>query len=276
MNYSRLREQARHALDGNWGSAIIACLIATFLGATESSGVVSFNVSNSSNNNGGGGTSNNPQLDGMIDQIEDFFTHYGELILSILGIAMIVGFVFTFVMFCVGCIVKVGYNRFNLDLIDGITPRIGSLFSFFGHWKNIILTSIRVSVYVTLWSLLCFIPGIIAAYKYAMVPYILAEDPTTPPSEALERSKEIMDGYKWHYFVLHLTFIGWTLLCVLSCGIGFIWLNPYINASAAAFYREISNYSTPVHDDAYSYFSNGKNDRDEFPRNNDMFTQQRL
>ena len=38
---------------------------------------------------------------------------------------------------------------------------------------------------------------------------------------------------------LPLSFIGWAFLCLLTLGIGYIWLYPYIQASEAAFYEEV-------------------------------------
>jgi uncharacterized membrane protein len=40
-------------------------------------------------------------------------------------------------------------------------------------------------------------------------------------------------------FLLSLSFIGWALLCILTLGIGFLWLIPYINVSVAKFYQDI-------------------------------------
>ena len=125
-------------------------------------------------------------------------------------------------------------------------------------------------LFITLWSLLLFIPGIIAAYSYALTPYIMAEHPELRARDALRESKIMMKGNKWRLFCLELSFIGWILLvflsftalmlvsyfsgnlAALSIGmilflVGLLILNPYIEASRAAFYREISEqrYSNP-------------------------------
>ena len=50
-----------------------------------------------------------------------------------------------------------------------------------------------------------------------------------------------MQGYKLRLFCLELSFIGWELLCVLTLGIGNLWLIPYKRAAIAAFYRDLSN-----------------------------------
>ncbi len=82
------------------------------------------------------------------------------------------------------------------------------------------------------------IPGIIKGYAYAMTPFIMAENPQMTAREAIKRSQELMDGHKWELFCLGFSFIGWNLLTVLTLGIGTFFLNPYMNAAYAAFYRE--------------------------------------
>jgi len=72
-----------------------------------------------------------------------------------------------------------------------------------------------------------------------MTPYILVDNPELSPNEARLKSIEIMRGHKWKYFGLQLSFIGWFLLCILSLGVGFIWLMPYVRTSYAAFYLNL-------------------------------------
>ena len=84
------------------------------------------------------------------------------------------------------------------------------------------------------------IPGIIAAYSYAMTGYILAEHPELTAGEAIDRSKQMMYGNRWRLFCLQFSFIGWDILSSLSLGIGTLWLRPYKQAATAAFYRDIS------------------------------------
>ena len=202
MNLSSFKQNARNSLKGKWGTAILASLIASLLG---SNGSINFDFN--------------------LNESESF--SWGALITGIL-------------FFCLGIIIDAGYKKFNLDLIDGMKCEIGTLFTYFKHWKNLILTKLLSTLHIFLWSLLFIIPGIIATYKYAMVPYILAEHPEMRPREALEMSEEMMRGNKWRLFCLYFSFIGWHLLCLLSVGIGYIWLIPYINASVADFYREVS------------------------------------
>jgi uncharacterized membrane protein len=96
-----------------------------------------------------------------------------------------------------------------------------------------------MNLYVFLWSLLLIIPGIIAAYGYSMAFFLLIDNPEIGISEALRNSKEMMYGYKGKLFMLNLSFIGWMFLCILSFGIGFLWLQPYMMTSMVLFYEDL-------------------------------------
>lgn len=233
MDISRIKENARRSLSGNWGLAIIASIIASIFGS--GSGSISFNFDTSDFEG-----FENAELDAILGELGVFIEENIGIILAFLGGFAVIGFITSIVIFCLGSIINVGYQRFNIDLLSTNRASIGSLFSYFKHWKSAILSNVLVTVYVFLWSLLCVVPGIIASFKYAMVPYIIADDPTISANEALESSERMMYGHKMELFRLGLSFIGWHLLAILSCGIGYIWLTPYINASGAEFYRTVS------------------------------------
>lgn len=144
------------------------------------------------------------------------------------------------VYFVLGSVIEVGYARFNLDLFDRTEEKVESLFAYFGNWKTTAATRFLTTLYTFLWTLLFIIPGIIANYSYAMTGFILAEHPEMTAGEAIERSKEMMDGNRFRLFCLQISFIGWTILCSFTFGIGNLWLRPYRHAATAAFYREIS------------------------------------
>ena len=74
-----------------------------------------------------------------------------------------------------------------------------------------------------------------------MTPFILAEHPEMTANEAISASKELMRGNRWRLFCLEFSFIGWQLLCLLTVGIGYLWLKPYESTARAVFYREISS-----------------------------------
>ena len=118
--------------------------------------------------------------------------------------------------------------------------RFADLFSQFDRFGTGFAQQFLRALYTCLWSLLLVIPGIVKGLSYAMTPFILEEHPEMTASEAIKASMKLMDGHKMDLFILGLSFIGWSLLACLTMGIGFLFLNPYINAAYAAFYRSIS------------------------------------
>lgn len=108
-----------------------------------------------------------------------------------------------------------------------------------GQFLRIFTTEFLLGIYVFLWSLLLIIPGIIKALSYSMTPYILRDRPDLQNNAAIELSMDMMQGHKADLFWLYLSFIGWAILCCLTLGIGFFWLDPYMSASVAAFYEDL-------------------------------------
>lgn len=158
----------------------------------------------------------------------------GGIILFILLMAIVIAIA---VSIFVGSPLLVGKNRYfmcNRDFSTGV-GEIGYSFSS-GHYWNVVKIMFLMNLYVFLWSLLLFIPGIIKAYEYAMIPYILAENPEIDSFRAFELSKEMMMGQKWNYFILQLSFIGWFLLGFILCGLGGLFVQPYYEATFAEFY----------------------------------------
>ena len=98
------------------------------------------------------------------------------------------------------------------------------------------------ALYLSLWSMLFVIPGIIKAYAYAMTEYIMLDNPELGINEAITKSRQMMKGYKWKLFVLDLSFILWRLLCMIPVAgtiINVLFLTPYVTATRAQFYEEL-------------------------------------
>lgn len=170
-----------------------------------------------------------------------------QTLISII-IALVIGYlIFVFVVWVVNVLFMVfirnpfqlGSKKFFVDNHnEDINPSLGGLvISFKGHYANTVKIMFLRDLYETLWSLLFIIPGIIKSYEYMMVPYILAENPDIDSREAFRQSKALMTGNKWKAFVLTLSFIGWTLLDGLTCGIlGIFYVNPYMAQTYAELY----------------------------------------
>jgi uncharacterized membrane protein len=97
-----------------------------------------------------------------------------------------------------------------------------------------------------LWSLLLLIPGSIKSYSYAMTEYILKDNPELQNNAAIEKSMEMMNGHKLRLFLLHLSFIGWYIVGVLTLFIGFFWIIPYVHTAEAAFYEDLKAQQEPI------------------------------
>ncbi|MDR7002067.1 DUF975 family protein [Neobacillus niacini] len=136
----------------------------------------------------------------------------------------------------------IGVNWFYLAVVRGSNPEIPYAFSIYKDGKTslkLIGVSIIQGIFVFLWSLLLFIPGIIKSIAYSQTFFILRDHPEYSMLEAITESRRRMNGYKWKYFLLGLSFIGWAILCLFTLGIGFLWLVPYVSTALAAFYNEI-------------------------------------
>lgn len=134
-----------------------------------------------------------------------------------------------------------GVCRFMLKSVDDRAEVKEIAYGFDHSYKNVVKTMFHADLRVIAWSLLFIIPGIYKKYQYRMVAYILAEHPDMGYKEALRLSSDIMNGEKWHAFVLDLSFIPWRMLGMITCGIvGVFYVNPYIYLTNAALYRELS------------------------------------
>ena len=116
---------------------------------------------------------------------------------------------------------------------------VSRMFDGYKDFGRIFTTILLTQIYILLWTLLLIIPGIIKSLSYAMTTFVLRDNPEMKNNAAIELSMKMMDGHKGELFWLYLTFIGWGILCILTLGIGYFWLAPYMQASMAQFYEEV-------------------------------------
>lgn len=156
-----------------------------------------------------------------------------SIITKIGGIVLL----FVIIRVVVGYLLEVGGRKFFIQAAKG-DVNINYLKLGFDNdrYLNIIFTMFKKSIQILLWSLLLVVPGIIKAYEYRMIPYLLAENPNMNPDRAFEISKAMTDGEKLDIFVLDLSFIGWYILGGLFFGIGGFFVNPYVDATNAELY----------------------------------------
>lgn len=135
---------------------------------------------------------------------------------------------------------RVGVDRFMLKSVDDKAEIKEIAYAFDHSYINVVKTMFHMDLRVFLWTLLFVIPGIYKKYQYRMVPYILAEHPDMDYKEVLQMSRDMMNGEKWHAFVLDLSFILWHMLGVITCGmVEIFYVNPYVELTDASLYRKL-------------------------------------
>ncbi len=141
----------------------------------------------------------------------------------------------------------VGITRFTLKNRNS-EGKIEDLFSVFdSNYMNLVTVELLKNLFIILWSLLFIIPGIIKSYEYRMVDYLLAENPEMDYREALDRSRQMMDGEKWNAFVLDLSFLGWNILSAFTFGLlALFFVTPYMGQTNAELYVTLSNNNPTV------------------------------
>lgn len=168
----------------------------------------------------------------------------GVAIVAFMLIMFAIGVVISVIVIAISVLlfnpIRLGCRRFFRKNLDEPANMSNILFAFDNGYKNVVKTMFMRDLFVFLWSLLFVIPGIIKEYEYRLVDYIISEDPTKNYKEALEESRKLMKGNKWKAFVLDLSFIGWKILSLFTCGIlSIFYVNPYKLSTDAALYEAI-------------------------------------
>ncbi len=225
-----LKDNGKIAFRRNYWPCVAVSFIASLLGVGGAS--LDFNFSTEEATTVGGANIS-------FESIPDY-------IIYVLGaatlIAAIIGICFSLL---VSNVVRIGCNRYYIENREHKTE-IGQLFYGFknGKYGSNVYTMFRQDLSVFLHMLLFIIPGIIKAFSYVLVPYILAENPDLETKRVLKLSSEMMDGHKMELFVLEFSFFGWAILNTITLGIlGIFWVNPYMSATLAEFYTAVKTES---------------------------------
>lgn len=206
MDRIELKEWAKEKIKGNLWNIIVGLLITIAISIMFSMGYV------------------------IIQRIfgpGNFITYIVEIITDILLIPLNVGLYSYIIEF-------IKNDNFNQNLI----------FEPYERTLNVIGASLLVSLLVMVGCICFIIPGIYLAFSYAMVPYLLATRKDLTITETLELSRKMMDGHKFDYFVLSISFIGWAILVPFTLGILMIWLYPYIMTATTKFFMDIEQEYT--------------------------------
>lgn len=130
-----------------------------------------------------------------------------------------------------------GFVIFVLHMIRSEETSIWNLMDGFQNFLKIIGLTIVMGIFIALWSLLLFIPGIIAYYRYRQALYLLLDYPEMGIMECILESKRLMRGRKLELFVLDLSFLGWSLLSIIP--FVSVYTLPYMESTYALYYSEL-------------------------------------
>lgn len=204
MTFSDLKQQARNALANKWGLAILVTLLYAVFNYLVPNGI-EWLLS------GGNLGPSEPTMPQVVSGL-----------ISILLAPLTIGLTWYF-----------------MDLFDGERARWTHLFEPFdvSNYLKMLGSVLLLWLYSFLWTLLFIVPGIVKSLAYSQTFFVMKDHPELSINEAITRSRQLMNGYKWRYFFFTLSFIGWFILALLTMGIGFLWLLPYYYMSCVAFYR---------------------------------------
>ncbi len=161
-------------------------------------------------------------------------------VLLFLVIFLVVFTVSTILAVLVFMPLQVGCQRYFVRARDEQGKVDDVVFAFKDNYKNVVWIMFVRYMKILGWSCLFIIPGIIKSYEYSMIPYLLAEKPDMTCEEAFETTRRMTNGNKWDMFVLGLSFIGWIILGVFTCGILIVfYVAPYINLTNAELYHKL-------------------------------------
>ena len=279
-----LKSKAKGALHRNYWKTVLIALVFTLVcsgagafGAAGGPGRVSGNVQADSNGYSITYDTTDEEYDGMMDEYDDIdappinnttgtvglqdeddsivelphFTQSLSLpeILAIFGVLTLTVVVICALVFALSAFltnpVEVGTARFFTRNLNQKAEVKEIAFGFDNNYRETVKTMFLRDVFTFLWGLLFVIPGIVKAYEYRMIPYLLADDPTMTKDQAFAQTKRMMNGNKWRTFVLDLSFIGWYLLAIPTLGLSSLfYVSPYKKMTDAALYEEL-RYGQP-------------------------------
>ncbi len=244
-NRQSVKEMGLSSMKRNyWNSVLVAFITALFAGTSAGVGRSVGNSSSWKEDLEATGSSFDPS---SIDLSDPQVVGVLMIVLGVLGVVGLIAFLLGFFVFNP---LTVGCNRFFVrnQYENAAVGELG--FAFKNNYKNSILAMFLRGLLIGLGYICFIVPGVILSYSYKMVPYILGEETDLGPVEVLKKSRAMMQGHKWNCFVFELSYIGWRILALFTCGIlNLFYVSPYFYNAYGALYIQIrdgfNGYSQP-------------------------------
>lgn len=233
-----LKQRAKDVLAKCYWMAFLVTLIATIFGGSPNFRGPQLNFSFNS------GDFRMDRWNWNYNELPDLATGIAGALFGSIAVSLVLFFValgVAYVLFVAGPL-ETGLSRYYIDARQGNSDFVNLFWAFRqGRYINVVKAMGWKMLFTFLWTLLFIIPGIVKGYAYAMIPYIMAENPGMDYREAMRLSMHMTDGQKWEMFVLDLSFLGWYLLGLLACCVGSLFVNPYYFATKAELYAELKH-----------------------------------
>jgi len=159
-----------------------------------------------------------------------------------------VGVFLAIILLMIQPILDAGFVSYCMKISRKQSTEFKDLFNGFIFFLKVLSIFLLTSLYIFLWSLLLFIPGIVASYRYRQAYYILFDDPEKGAIQCINESKLLMNGKKLELFILDMTFLGWYVIDYIvfllmplpfTFPILSIWISPYVGITRAGFYESL-------------------------------------
>lgn len=181
-------------------------------------------------------------------------------------ISNILYFIITFIIQLFGGILQVGSCLLFLHTACGMPCQISDLFYGFKHSPD---KAIKIQFVFALINAICMLPSNIVLWNapealdyntllmtsvttligtiiyilvtLALFPmfYLMLDYPNLSAMELFKKSFTIMKGNCIRYLLLQLCFLPLMLLSLFTCGLGLLWVIPYMNVTCTNFYLDI-------------------------------------
>ncbi|WP_164716263.1 DUF975 family protein [Paenibacillus whitsoniae] len=235
MDWSRgeLKSRAKDTLRTSyWKGFLVSLLLAVVSGSLPSC--------NWRSNHGatGGGSGGSSSFTWNMDGFPDVFNGFGAVIVGILLVVIVIAVLagIALEIFVLSPLKAGSYHYFKRASQEDVDMGYVGYGFKKGNYLGIVAGMFWRGWLNFWWFVLFIIPGIVKSYSYAMVPYILTDNPGIGRKRAIQLSREMMHGQKWRTFVLDLSFIGWFLLGAIALGVGVLFVLPYYNSTRAELY----------------------------------------
>lgn len=115
--------------------------------------------------------------------------------------------------------------------------------------SHLVLLDPYNAMYMLFYCLAAILFGVVATMVsliYSQTYFLLHDFPDRSVKELLATSKSLMKGSKGRLFYLLVSFLPLMLLGILSCGIAYLWLMPYMNTTSAEFFLDLIKNKQPL------------------------------